>query len=163
MPAPKPSVPVTKRIIPAAPATSQPLTVDADKEVPAPAAPAPSPAPVEEQETKTELAKMAVPFIENADGSITVELEFPVDIAFFPLPGIKDNKLTQITIQRATLKRRRAACRRYPANPTGLDQDTCLVAELSGIPEPILDELDGRDFSLVQTALGKFLYSQRMS
>lgn len=165
--APAKSVPGPKR--PAA-ATTQPLTVDASGEgVEAPAAdaeqpPAPSaedivaaaksaPAPAKKEEKKP-------PFVENQDGSITIDFDFPVDVTRFGIPNV--TKLTGLTLQPAAWKRRRAAARRYPQNATALDQDTCLISELTGYPEHVIDEIDGRDMSLVQAALGKLLYSPRM-
>lgn len=141
------------------PASTQPLTVDASGEG-KPNTPKVS-APVQSEEVKDLFAAMAsAPFKENADGSITVDLDYPPDISFAGIPNM--TVLKSVTLQRAVWKRRRAAARRYPVNHTTLDQDTCLIAELSGLPEHVLDELDGRDMGLVQMALGKLLYSQRM-
>jgi hypothetical protein len=157
MPAPT----VVKRRIPTPPVgETQPLTVDASEEI------APETAPVEEEaaslapEVAAELAKIAAPvsaLTENADGSITIKLEHLPDTKRFNIPPLES-----ITLKRALWKYRRAAARRYPANATNVDQDTCLIAELSGLPEHVIDELDSTDMSNVQMALGKLLYSKQM-
>ena len=125
--------------------------------------------PVVSPDVKKELQAMAAkpPFTETPDGGLTIVLEFPVDVSNYGivLPRTEQNPsglLTEITLRRAIWKRCRAAARRYPANPTPLDQDAALIAELSGMPEHVIDELDGRDMSVIQMALGKLLYSQRI-
>ena len=152
--------PTVKRRIPTPPAggDTQPLTVDASEEIAPVAA-------VEESEqaapeVNAELEKLATtppPFTDNADGSITINLEHTPDTKRFNIPPLES-----ITLKRALWKHRRAAARRYPANATAVDQDTCLIAELSGLPEHVIDELDSTDMSNVQMALGKLLYSKHM-
>lgn len=166
MPAPaKTPAPAAKR-----PAATQPLTVDAAGEG-TEAAPAASEAPAQTAEEIVAAAQASPPseqkkpakkppFVENDNGSITIDFDFPVDVSRFGIPNL--NVLTGVVLQPATWKRRRAAARRYPQNATSLDQDTCLISELTGYPEHVLDEIDGRDMSLVQAALGKLIYSQRM-
>lgn len=160
MPPPLKSPVITRNAVPAS-ADTQPLTVDASEELPSPAV-EPKARALEKPEIVAALKTMATEplFKKNADGSITITLEHPVDASFFGMAGV--STVNAVTLQRAVWKRRRAAARRYPANPTPLDQDTALIAELSGLPEPVLDELDGRDMSVIQMALGELLYSPRM-
>lgn len=165
MPAPAPVVKKAVAPVPKGPAPTQPLVVNAAEEGPkVTAPPAPVPPPVEEApevpaEAKGALAAMSVPWTENADGSITVDLEFPVQHGFPVLP----NPLPQITLKRAQWKFRRKAAQRVGPSPSAIDNDTALISELSGIPEPVLDEMDSRDMSILQVVLGKLLFSQRLT
>lgn len=137
------------------------MTVDAKEELPASTA-----AKAEDVNTvaKAEVAlkEMASPSLwkEEIGGALTITLEYPTDVTAVGIPGF--TVIKEVTLKRALWKHRRAASRRAPQGATSLDMDTALLAELSGIPEPIFDELDARDLGVLQMALGKLVYSPRV-
>jgi hypothetical protein len=96
----------------------------------------------------------------NPDGSITVPLAFPPNLAQYNVPALTG--LTSVTLRQCKWKDRKAAMRRTPANGSALDSDSAMIAELSGIPEYALDEFDSRDMSNIQIALGKLLFPAAM-
>lgn len=161
---PTPTKPPARKV-----ARTEPLTVDASKEVSVPEAaevapPANTLQPQLTAEQREALEAMSADndiFKVSEDGSVSFELEHPVEILRFGVVG-RGDRMTSITLRRCLWKDRRAAARLNPPDPTPLDHDASLASVLSGWPVHILDELDARDFGMVQMALGKLLYSPRM-